>query len=110
MTLTEKMELAELIRGIVREELQRVLAENNKTVDSGTTTTTIGSTENAKAYLKKISPMMSEYVSRYTLYDISKEMKSVLTADEIKYVIIHLDSNNLCSKKNSRDLSEMLFK
>ncbi len=105
MTLSEKMELAELIRGIVREELQRVLAEEN--VCSSSTTT---NSNNAEAYLNKISPMMKNYMSMSALYDISKEMKSVLTSEEIKWVIIHLNSTGPYGKKNDKDLSELLFK
>ena len=107
MTMSEKFEIAELIRTIVREELQRVLSEN---VCSSTTTTTTNSNENAEAYLKKISPMMKDYMSRFTLIDISHEMRSVLTDDEIKWVIIHLDSTEPYSKKNGKELSELLFK
>ena len=107
MTLSEKMEIAELIRSIVREELHKILVEAEKDT---TTTTATGSTENARAYLKKISPQLNGYMSRYTLVDISQEMKSVLTDDEIKYVIIHLDGNDSNSRKNSKELSEILFK
>jgi hypothetical protein len=107
MTLSEKMELAELIRGIVREELQRVLAEENVCSSS---TTTNSNNENAKAYLKKISPMLKDYMSRWTLCDIAREMQSVLSGEDIKWVIIHLDGNDPYTKKNSKELSEILFK
>ena len=111
MTMTEKFELAELIREIVREEIQRAVAENKGVdISNDTTTKNENKNENAKAYLEKISPAMKDYMSRYTIIDIAREMRSVLTDEDIKWVIIHLDGKDPYTKKNSRELSEILFK
>ena len=90
MTLSEKDKMIELIRSVVRDELQKLMTEKDDDCVNNVKTTTTISYEKAKKYLNKITPEFSGYMNDSEISEIAFFMKAVFTAYEINYVIIHL--------------------